>query len=131
MCKKTTVYSKAKRELNGFLENNIIKAFSGLHYTYDDNNFIFESKEDLFVGLKNLCAIDTGSLESNNIVLPSETVLENTGSIIKFRITKAPVIILRKMVLKDKGAYYFIISNLLKDIPGSYGRKLYKDLEEL
>jgi hypothetical protein len=130
-CKKTTVYYKAKRELHGFLENNLIKSFYGLKYTYDDNNFIFENKEEIFAGLKTLCEIADGEEASNNIVLPIGTVLENTSSIIKLRVGNVTHIILRKMVLRDEGAYYFVLSNSFKEIPNSYGRKLYRDLEEM
>ena len=130
-CSKTPVFYKAKHEIYGFLENTLIKSFSGLNYKYDSNKINFENKEDLFSGLKALCESDDEKVRSGTCILNAGDVLENTNSMIKLCINNVPSIVLRKMILKDKCAYFFVLTNLCKDMPTSYGRKLDIGISEI
>jgi hypothetical protein len=100
-CSKTVVFYKAKREMYGFLENTLIKSFSGLNYKYDNNKFNFENKDDFLSGLKLLCEMDESKCGSDMCVLNTGDILENTVTVIKLCINNVPSIVLRKMLLKD------------------------------
>lgn len=130
-CSKTAVFYKTKCEMYGFLENTLIKSFSGLTYKYADNKFNFENKEDLLSGLKVLCEIDKEKSGSAMCVLDRGDILENTTGIIKLCINNVVSIVLRKMILKDKCAFYFVLTNLCKDLPNSYGMRLDTGLVEM